>query len=271
MKTFRNKVAVITGGASGMGRATALSLAREGVNVAIADLNEERLATTAGELEALGVRAIGVRCDVSRPEDIAELRRRTLERLGRVDILMNNAGVLPLGRFENTPLSEWERALRVNFLSVVVGVQTFLPDLEASGDAHVVNTASIAGAFANEPATMAYNTSKAAVIALSEGLALELAPKGIGVTCLIPGPVATNIMEQARPSGPIAQLATYATANFEKRTAEEVGEMVVEAIRTNRFFLPTNENLNDVLRRRAADPDGFVAEMKAHLAGGGAA
>lgn len=267
MKQFAGKVAVITGGASGIGRATALSLAREGVDISIADLNEERLATTTAELRSTGVKAIGVHCDVSRPEDIARLRQQTLDQLGRVDILMNNAGVLPIGDFENTPMSEWELVLRVNFLSVVSGVQAFLPDLVASGDAHIVNTASLAGTFAYEPATLAYNASKAAVISLSEGLALALKPKGIGVTCLIPGPVATNIVEQIRPSGPIGQLATYATSHFETRTADEVGMMVMEAIRDGRFFLPTNENVYNVLAERARQPERFLDDMKAFLAG----
>jgi NAD(P)-dependent dehydrogenase (short-subunit alcohol dehydrogenase family) len=213
MKEFKHKVAVITGGASGMGRGTALALAREGVHVAIADLNAERMASTVAELEALGVQAIGVRCDVSRPEDIAELRRQTIERLGRVDILMNNAGILPIGAFENTPLSEWEHVLRVNFLSVVTGVQTFLPDLQANGEAHIVNTSSLAATFAYDANTFAYNASKAAVLSLSEGLALTLAPR-IGVTCLVPGPVATNIGEQVRPSGPVGKVGGYASAHF---------------------------------------------------------
>lgn len=266
MKHFAGKVAVITGGASGIGRATALALAREGVHIAIADVNEERLATTAAELRSSGVKAIAIPCDVGRPEEIVELRRQTLDQLGRVDILMNNAGILPIGDFENTPMSEWELVFRVNFLSVVSGVQTFLPDLAATGDAHIVNTASLAATFAYEPGTLAYNASKAAVLSLSEGLALALEPKGIGVTCLIPGPVATNIVEQIRPSGPIGQLAPYATSHFATRTAEEVGMMVLEAIRDRRFFLPTNENVYDVLTERARQPEQFLNDMKAFLA-----
>jgi NAD(P)-dependent dehydrogenase (short-subunit alcohol dehydrogenase family) len=262
MEITRDTVAVITGGASGMGRSTALALARSGASVAIADLNEARIAETVAELEALGVGALGVRCDVSRPEDIANLRDRTVERFGRVDILMNNAGILPLGSISAMPLAEFERAMRVNFLAVVCGVQTFLPDLAARGQAHIVNTASMAGTFAYEPDSVAYNASKAAVISLTENLALGLAPQGIGVTCLVPGGVATNIMEQVKVSGEIGDLASYVGAHFVMRTADEVGEMVVAAIRDNTFFLPTNPELVALLARRAADPDGFVHEMQ---------
>jgi len=160
------------------------------------------------------------------------------------------------------PLAEFERAMRVNFLAVVCGVQTFLPDLVARGQAHIVNTASMAGTFAYEPDSAAYNASKAAVISLTENLALGLAPQGIGVTCLVPGGVATNIMEQVRVSGPVGNLAGYVTEHFPMRTPDEVGEMVVAAIRNNTFFLPTNPELTALLARRAADPDGFVQEMK---------
>lgn len=267
MEISQDTVAVITGGASGMGRATALAMARCGASVAIADLNEARIAETVDELKALGVGAVGVRCDVSRPEDLQTLRDRTIEAFGHVDILMNNAGVLPVGTIEQTPLSEWERTMRINFLAVVSGVQTFLPDLSARPRAHIINTASMAGTFAYEPTTLAYNASKAAVLSLSEGLALSYGPRGIGVTCLIPGPVATNILEQIKVSGTIeVNLSGYATDYFAMKTADEVAEMVVDAVRTNRFFLPTNDNLGETLVRRASDPDGFLHEMQAYFA-----
>ncbi|HEY6868601.1 MAG TPA: SDR family oxidoreductase [Novosphingobium sp.] len=266
MRNFEGKVAVITGGASGIGRGAARALAREGAHIAVADLHAERMAETVAELEALGVRAISVACDVGRVEDIGNLRSRTLDHFGRVDILMNNAGVLPVGQFENTPLAEWEHVLRVNFLSVVAGVQAFLPDLAANGEGHVVNTASLAATFAYDPFTLAYNASKAAVLSLSEGLALALKPKGVSVTCLVPGPVMTNIGEQIRPQGPLGELGAYASANFAIRTPDDVGALVVEAIRSKRFFLPTNENVFDVLRSRAENPERFLAEIQAFLA-----
>jgi len=266
MEITKDSVAVITGGASGMGRATALAMARRGASVAIADLNETRIAETVAELKALGVGAIGVRCDVSRPEDLQNLRDRTVEAFGHVDILMNNAGILPVGSIEETPLAEWERTWRINFLAVVNGVQVFLPDLAARKQAHIINTASMAGTFAYEPTTLAYNSSKAAVLSLSEGLALTYAPKGIGVTCLIPGPVQTNIVEQIKVSGgTVVDLAGYATDHFAMRTADEVAAMVVDAVLTNRFFLPTNDNLGETLVRRAQDPDGFLHEVQAYL------
>jgi NAD(P)-dependent dehydrogenase (short-subunit alcohol dehydrogenase family) len=264
----RETVAVITGGASGMGRGTALALARQGASLAIADLNEARIAETVAELTALGVGAVGVRCDVSDPADLQRLRDRTVEAFGHVDILMNNAGVLPVGSFEDTPLAEWDRALRINFLAVVCGVQTFLPDLAARGKAHVINTASLAATFAYDPLTLAYSASKAAVLSLTEGLVATLAPHGIGVTCLIPGPVATNIGEQVKVSGDLAgTVGSYPTKHFSQRTPDEVGEMVVEAVRTNIFWLPTNDNVNEYLVRRASDPDGFAREVAAELAG----
>jgi len=260
-------VAVITGAASGMGRSTALSLARRGASVAIADLNEERIAQTVAEIEALGARAIGVRCDVSVPADLERLRDQAVAAFGGVDILMNNAGVLPIGSIEAAPLAEFERAMRINFLAVVSGVQIFLPLLEARGGGHIVNTASLAGFIAYEPDMLAYHASKAAVVSLSESLFVALAPKGIGVTCLIPGPVATNIMEQTSISGELRTgVASYASAHFAMRTADEVGEMVAGAIADGRFFLPTNDNVTEALVRRASDPDAYYRELTAELA-----
>src|SRR5512139_185094 len=139
MEMTRDRVAVITGGSRGMGRATALAMARRGASVVIADLNAERIADTVAELNSVGVRALGVRCDVGNPADIQHLRDKTIEQFGHVDILMNNAGVLPIGDIDKTPLSEFDRTMRINFMAVVCGVQTFLPDLAARGQAHIIN------------------------------------------------------------------------------------------------------------------------------------
>ncbi|HET9630003.1 MAG TPA: SDR family oxidoreductase [Novosphingobium sp.] len=268
MEITRETVAVITGGASGMGRATALAMARRGASVVIADLNAERIADTVAELNSVGVGALGVRCDVGNPDDIQHLRDKTIEQFGHVDILMNNAGVLPIGDIDKTPLSEFDRTMRINFMAVVCGVQTFLPDLAARGQAHIINTSSLAATFAYDPATIAYNASKAAVFSFTESLALAVAAKGIGVTCLIPGPVATNIMEQVTVSGELRGMpGAYASEHFPLRTAEEVGELVAEAVSNNTFFLPTNDGVTSLLARHAAEPDAFLREIQAWLAG----
>jgi NAD(P)-dependent dehydrogenase (short-subunit alcohol dehydrogenase family) len=266
MQDFKAKTAVITGGASGMGRGTARALARRGANVVIADLNEARMAETVAELNGLGVAAFAVRCDVSKAEDIEHLAEAARARFGTINVLMNNAGTLPVGHFESTPLEAWRRVLDVNLLSVVAGVRTFLPDLlAAAGDAHVVNTASLAGLLAYDTTAIPYAVSKAAVVSLSEGLALSLRPRGIGVTCLCPGPVRTNIGEQVTRFGDSTGLGEYASSRFTWRTPDEVGELVAGAIESGRFLLPTNEEAFDYIARHGADCDGFLREVEAFL------
>jgi len=265
MQSFKDKVAVVTGGASGIGRGSALALAREGVNVAILDLNDQRARETAAEAERLGVAALPLHCDVASDDSVAAARLAVLGRFGRVDVLMNNAGVLPVGAFEATPIPEWERVLQINFIAVVRCTQAFLPDLAASGDGHIVNTASLAGLFAYDPFTLAYGAAKAAVVSLSEGLAVSLRGRNIGVTCLCPGPVATNIAEQLRMFGQIGELGAYARRNFRGRTPDEVGQQVVAAIRDGRFLLPTNDEVFEELQQRGAEPEAFVQRISRFL------
>jgi NAD(P)-dependent dehydrogenase (short-subunit alcohol dehydrogenase family) len=266
MDGFKDKVAVITGAASGMGRATALAFAREGAHVAIADLNDQRARETADEITARGVQAIAVHCDVGDDADVAALRQAVVDRFGRTDILMNNAGVLPVGPFEDTPIAAWERVLQINFLSVVRCTQAFLPDLLAAGEAHIINTASLAGLMGYDPYSLAYAAAKAAVVNLSEGLAVALRPRGVGVTCLCPGPVVTNIREQISLHGNAPQLGVYPSSKYAARTADEVAAMVLEAVRAKRFLLATNEEVYADLTARAADPDRFIDEVVRVLA-----
>lgn len=265
MKEFSGKVAVITGGASGMGRGTAIALAKRGVNLSLADLNEERGAATVAELEAMGVKATFTRCNVTSDADVAELHARTIAAFGRVDIVMNNAGILPVGTIIDMPMGEWERTFQVNLLAYVRVTKAFLKDVLAA-KGHLVFTASLAALFGYDFRTLAYNSSKAAVVALAEGLYLMLRPQNVGVTCLCPGPVVTNIGEQIAMHGEAAPIGVYASTHVATRTSEEVGEQVVDAIIRNQFLLHTDDSVQGVLRNRADDMEGALAEMLAFMA-----
>jgi NAD(P)-dependent dehydrogenase (short-subunit alcohol dehydrogenase family) len=264
MDTLQGKVALITGGGSGIGRGTALALAAAGTHVVVTDVDEARAKEAAGEATAAGAEAVGMRLDVDQQSDFEAARDLMLERFGRVDIVMNNVGVLAVGLPEHIPMSEWERIVSTNLLSVVRSNATFLPPLLEQGSGHIVNTASTAGLYAYAYERLPYSATKAAVIALSEALALYLRPRGIGVTCLCPGAVMSNIQQQMRFSGPPVKLRSPGKG-LAPATPEVVGQQVRDAILEDRFLLLTHPQLHETLVRRAEDPDGFLAEQIATI------
>jgi NADP-dependent 3-hydroxy acid dehydrogenase YdfG len=236
--------AVVTGGASGIGRATALELARRGADVVVADINEERLAEVATGIEALGRRALAVPCDVTRDADVDALAAAAFATFGTVDIVMNNAGIAVLGPAYRVEMSEWERILQVNVLGLVRGVRAFVPAMVERGNGYVVNTASIAGVWAYSWDATPYITSKFAAYGFSEALARSLRPLGVGVSVLCPGLVHTNLGEHARFSGvPDQDAGSWSWFPPEMvETAVEppaVGTLVCDAIGAEQFAIFT--------------------------------
>ncbi|MGP0030837.1 MAG: SDR family oxidoreductase [Acidimicrobiales bacterium] len=244
MSAFAGKVAVVTGGASGIGRAIALELARRGAGIALADVHEARLEATVAEVRALGVDALGVRCDVTSDEDVDRFRDATINRFARVDVLCNNAGVAVLGPPERVPMADWEWILQVNVLGLVRGVRAFVPPMVARGSGHVVNTASVAGTWAYTWDAAPYITSKFAAYGFSEALARTLRPQGVGVTVVCPGLVTTNLAETARQSGvPADRSAEWFYLPPEMQAPVEpdvVGRLVGDAIESNTFAVFTH-------------------------------
>jgi NAD(P)-dependent dehydrogenase (short-subunit alcohol dehydrogenase family) len=198
--SIRGAVAVVTGGASGIGRGIAEEFIERGARVVIADINAERLAQTASEIGAFPVPT-----DVTSSASVASLREATHQEFGRVDIVVNNAGVGPIGYIEDLTLADWRWMLDVNLWGVIHGIDAFLPDLIANErGGHIVNTVSFA-VFNPLPGLGAYSAGKFAVQALSETLAIELAERHplVRVSILPPGPVRSNIRESLnyRPAG----------------------------------------------------------------------
>jgi NAD(P)-dependent dehydrogenase (short-subunit alcohol dehydrogenase family) len=257
MDNLQDKVAVITGAGSGIGRATALAMAKRGVSILVADINEAGAKDVAAEITAAGGMASAIQCDVADDTAFEMLRQEALSHFERVDIVMNNAGGMTRGLPEHVPLDEWRRVLDINLLSVVRSNLAFLPHLIAQGSGHIVNTASFAGLMTYSFDRLAYSAAKAAIVQISEGLAIYLRPQGIGVTVLCPGPVKTNIMAGLRSFGPPTDTRGPGPA-FDLMPAEETGEMVVKAILANRFMLPTHEHVRDFLVDRASDWDAFI-------------
>lgn len=267
MRTLDGAVAVITGGGSGIGRATARSLADCGARLVIADINAQNAVRVADEIVDAGGEAAAIVCDVGDDRAFDALSAFTLRRFGAVDIVMNNVGVLTSGRPEHLPVGEWQRIINTNLMSVVRSNAVFLPLLLAQRRGHIVNTASFAGLFTYSYDRMPYAATKAAIVQISEGLRLYLHPQGIGVTVLCPGPVATDIMATMPPTfGPEVPTALPGE-QFGVLAPEVVGEQVARAILDDTFMVYTDDQVRDVLVERASDWNSFIARQTVTRAG----
>ena len=268
MKDLTDRVAVVTGAASGIGRAMVDSFLDAGMNVVLADIDEKKLKSTLGTLEKYDANVLGVATDVSQAEQIEALAQKTLEKFGAVHVLCNNAGIGYGARNSwETPLEGWEWIIGVNLMGVVHGIHTFMPlMLEQDTHAHIVNTASVAGLIRNA-FNIPYGVTKHAVVALSESLHLELLHREskVKVSVLCPGPVATDIMsssERLRPATvPPPPELTPEEALFRKifkiyiergLDPKEVGRQVLQAILEERFYVITHD-FNDAIEPRMQD------------------
>ena len=265
---FAGKVAVITGGASGIGRATALAMARQGADIVVADRNSERMAEVVDEVVHLGRRAIGLEVDVSKDGDVEHLADDAIGAMGRVDLLMNNAGVVAGGPIEQVTMDDWEWILGINLLGPVRGVRAFLPHMLERGTGYIVNTASFAGLMAHNPLTIPYDTSKHGVMGFSQGLALYLRPKGIGVSVLCPGYVTTNLAENTRIAGRDDSIDGPAQVPDRVVTPEEVADRVVDAVKWERFLILSQDEHLRIMQRRWEDIDRHLDKQIEHLARG---
>ena len=194
---FQNRVAVVTGAASGIGRGLAQSLAQRGCQLALVDIQEAGLAETAQSVEATGVRVSQFVMNVTDRQAVADLPQKVLATHGRVDALFNNAGVALGGTFEQISEADFEWVMDVNFHSLVRLTRAFLPSLKVSDEARIVNISSLFGLI-SPPGQTAYSASKFAVRAFSNALRYELAGSSVGVTVAHPGGVATSIAKSAR-------------------------------------------------------------------------
>jgi NAD(P)-dependent dehydrogenase (short-subunit alcohol dehydrogenase family) len=256
METFTDKVAVVTGGASGIGRALCLAFARAGADVIAADVDEAGLAETVAGVSRAGRRGLGVRTDVSRLADVTALADRAFGEFGAVHVLCNNAGVALWGGLESATHQDWEWAIGVNLWGVIHGIEAVVPRMIAQGPpGHIVNTASMAGLIASQGLGV-YNTTKYAVVGLSETLQKDLRPYGLGVSVLCPMGVRTAIRQSARnrpaalgnpgrpeSGGEVELIGRYLEPGH-------VADRVLSAIRANRLYVITHEEGLPALRRR---------------------
>ncbi len=265
MKDFTNKAAFVTGGASGIGLGIVKALVGAGARAMIADLRQDHLDEALAHFRGrgLGDRVQGIRLDVTDRAAMANAAAEAEKRLGKVHVLVNNAGVGIEGPLRNATYDDWDFGLGVNLGGVVNGIQTFVPRIRAHGEGgHIVNTASLAGLVWMPSFMAVYTTSKAAVITLSECIRDDLAPDHIGVSVLCPGPVKSNIHQAGRNrpdkfrgSSGFAE----AEAQLSRRTVsplwmepEVVGEKVLRAIRNDELYVITHGEWRDAFDQRTA-------------------
>jgi len=259
MKYFKDKVAVITGGASGIGLGLAECCAREGMKVVLADIEEDILAKAEKHIKAMGVSTLALRTDVSKGADVEALARKTLDTFGEVNLLFNNAGVDTKTTVRESTLADWQWVLGVNLWGVINGIHFFAPIMLRQGtECHIVNTASTAGLFTDWCGSP-YTVSKHAVVAISEILYCELEQGNynIGVSVLCPGPIETKLMEsernrpvelqnktgkRLRVSDPKIQAYIKALTQMVENvmSPRQVADIVFSAIREKKFYVLAN-------------------------------
>jgi NAD(P)-dependent dehydrogenase (short-subunit alcohol dehydrogenase family) len=266
MRDLKGKVAVVTGAASGIGRAMAERFAREGMKLVLADIQEKPLAEAREVIAKLGVEAIAVTCDVSRWEAVDALAARAFEAFGGAHVVCNNAGVGVGGLAWEMTQAEWEWVLGVNLWSVVHGVRAFVPRMIKQGEGHMVNTASVAGLLA-PPGMAGYCATKHAVVAISECLYQDLAITGnlgkVKVSVLCPAWVKTNIADSDRNRPEAAARNGAAPSPQEQMMGEmiraavaggippeEVASQVLSAVHEGRFWILTHPKVGKAIERR---------------------
>ena len=237
MEGFAGKVAVVTGGGSGIGQALAIELARSGAKVAISDINTEGLAVTEERLKAIGASVKADRLDVTEREAFELYADAVVEHFGKVNQVYNNAGIAFAGAIEVSGFKDIEKVMDVDFWGVVNGTKVFLPHLIASGDGHVINVSSIFGLFA-VPGQAAYNAAKFAVRGFTEALRQEMLVAGhpVKVTTVHPGGIKTNVVRNMTTVGDVDHAKL--TKTFDKKLAytspEKAAKIILDGVRKNR-------------------------------------
>jgi NAD(P)-dependent dehydrogenase (short-subunit alcohol dehydrogenase family) len=265
MQKFRDKVGVVTGGASGIGLAMAERFAREGMKLVLADVEKERLDGVTARFQKDGVEVLGVETDVSDAEQMDALGAATLDAFGAAHIVCNNAGVASGGRSWELTTADWRWVIGVNLWGVIHGIRVFAPGLIAQGEGHIVNTASVAGLL-SVPGLGAYSVTKHGVVTLSETLYGELVATGskVRVSVLCPSWVKTGIFEADRnrpaaDSNPETEEEAKRLEQYKQlgallladaMSASDVADRVFEAIVDERFYVLTHEEIMPAVQLR---------------------
>jgi NAD(P)-dependent dehydrogenase (short-subunit alcohol dehydrogenase family) len=266
MQELAGKTAFVTGGASGIGLALGQAFAEAGMKVMLADIEVDALAAAVGSLSDFGPNVQGVTCDVADAASVEQAAKASYAAFGHVHVVCNNAGVAGGSGIDDISLDTWRWVLDVNLMGVLHGIRTFLPHIRAHGEGgHIVNTASMAG-LQSGLGFSPYATSKFAVVAMSEGLAMQLKPLGIGVTVLCPGFVRTGISGGGRnrperygptqapdPASAAGRLAAE-SARLQAAGLDpaEIAAQTLAAIRDDELYVFTHPEMHNEVKERFA-------------------
>jgi short-subunit dehydrogenase len=237
IKAFNNKVAVITGGGSGIGQALACQLAAQGCNLALVDVSHKGMQETRERLSDSGVKITTHVADVSDKQAMAALAEEAIAAHGRINLLFNNAGITYAKSFEGHTLEDWERIIGINLWGVIYGCHYFLPYLkQQAGDAHIINLSSMV-AFMGPPEQTSYSTTKSAIKGFSESLWAELHGEGVGVTVVHPGAIRTAIMDEALKSAEHEDAFARTKAIVDKfaMPADKAARKILKAVRKDKM------------------------------------
>ncbi|MDH2653837.1 SDR family NAD(P)-dependent oxidoreductase [Acinetobacter baumannii] len=258
MKSFKNKVAAVTGAGSGIGQAIAIALAKQGCHLALSDISETGLAKTVELLAPYSVKVTTQKVDVAKRDEVATWAKAVVDEHGQVNLIFNNAGVAIGSTAEGVSYEDLEWLIGINFWGVVYGTKEFLPYLKQSGDGHIINISSMFGLTA-QPTQSAYNASKFAVRGFTESLRQELDMQNAGVsaTCVHPGGIHTNIAKAARMNNSVQSLGMDPLKSqdaFDKllRTpADDAAQQILEAVRKDRrrLLIGADAKAVDVIQR----------------------
>jgi len=239
--SISGKVAIVTGASSGLGESTALHLAARGAKVVLAARRVDRLQKLVDDIRASGGQAIAVATDVAKREDLEKLAAAAVEAFGRIDVLVNNAGVMPLSPLARLKVDEWDRTIDVNIKGVLYGIAAVLPRMQAQGSGHIINIASIAGIKVFTPIGTVYSATKHVVRAISEGLRIESGPS-IRVTTVSPGAVESELKHGSSDPDAAAGVKAFYDAN--QIPADSVARAIVYAVEQ-----PANVDINEIVIR----------------------
>jgi NAD(P)-dependent dehydrogenase (short-subunit alcohol dehydrogenase family) len=236
MRSLTDKIAVVTGAASGIGQATAIEFADKGADVVVSDVNEPGLVETVSAIEAKGRRAVALGVDVSKPEQVEGMINKAIETFGKIDVLMNNAGVGLSGEMRHLSLKDWEWIMGINLWGPIYGIHFALPHMVKQRSGHIVNVASSAGLIASS-CMSAYTTTKFGVVGLSEVLRNELVRFGIGVTVVCPGFVRTNIFDATEARGMKDVPGGDDLPSWLGISKEACAKNILKAVQRNKFLI----------------------------------